>query len=149
MQADRKIGALKDFQGYMWAEGYANGDLLGDVYDDVTKAFDQWKENGKKLYIYSSGSVPAQKLLFGYTTKGDLLHVGLKVEAESYTKIAQDIGVEPSKILFLSDNIHEIKAAKKAGMQAIVVDRPGNAELSSEDRANHLVVTSFSDIPRP
>ncbi|KAF9973895.1 Enolase-phosphatase E1 [Actinomortierella ambigua] len=158
MKADRKIGALKDFQGYMWKEGYGNGNLLGEVYDDVTKAFDEWKQLGKKLHIYSSGSVAAQKLLFGYSTKGDLLHyfsghydtkIGLKVEKESYTKIAQDIGVEPSKILFLSDNIHEIKAAKEAGMQAIVVDRPGNAELSAEDRANHLVVTSFADIPRP
>ncbi|GJJ70159.1 enolase-phosphatase E1 [Entomortierella parvispora] len=158
MKADRKIGALKAFQGYMWREGYANGDLKGALYEDVIPAFDQWKAEGKRLYIYSSGSVPAQKLLFGYSEKGDLLHyfsghydttIGQKVEADSYTKIAADIGLSPSKILFLSDNILEIIAAKKAGLQAVVTDRPGNAPLSEEDHANNIVVKSFLEIPKP
>ncbi|KAG0336777.1 Enolase-phosphatase E1 [Podila humilis] len=158
MKADRKIGALKSFQGYMWREGYNSGDLKGELYDDVIPAFDQWKAEGKKLYIYSSGSVPAQKLLFGFSQFGDLLHyfndhydtnIGLKMEAESYSKIAQDIGIEPSKILFLSDNIHEIIAAKKAGLQAVITDRPDNLPLSAEDRASHIVVKSFLDIPKP
>ncbi|KAF9580929.1 hypothetical protein BGW38_002232 [Lunasporangiospora selenospora] len=158
MKADRKIGALKDFQGYMWAEGYANGELKGSIYDDVTKALDQWKSDSKKLYIYSSGSVPAQKLIFGFSDKGDLLHyfsgyydtnIGLKVEVESYTKIAADIGAEPAKILFLSDNIREIEAAKKAGFQAVILDRPGNEPLSDEARSKHIVVKSFLDIPKP
>ncbi|KAG0038840.1 hypothetical protein BGZ83_002976 [Gryganskiella cystojenkinii] len=142
MKADRKIGALKAFQGYMWKEGYANGDLKGAVYDDVIPAFDQWKTDGKKLYIYSSGSIAAQKLLFGFSEKGDLLHyfsghydttIGQKVEPESYTKIATDI---------------EIIAAKKAGLQAVVTDRPGNALLSEEDRNNNIVVKSFLEIPK-
>jgi len=158
MKADRKIGALKAFQGYMWKEGYANGDLKGALYEDVVPAFDQWKAEGKKLYIYSSGSIPAQKLLFGHSEKGDLLHyfsghydttIGQKIEAESYSKIAADIGVNPERALFLSDNIHEINAAKKTGFQAVVVDRPGNDPLSDEDRASNIVVKSFSDIPKP
>ncbi|KAG0353345.1 HAD-like domain-containing protein [Gamsiella multidivaricata] len=158
MKADRKIGALKAFQGYMWKEGYANGDLKGVIYDDVIPAFDQWITEGKKVYIYSSGSIGAQKLLFGFSEKGDVLHyfsghydttIGPKVEAESYAKIAADIGLDPSKILFLSDNIHEIVAAKKAGFQAVVIDRPGNSPLSAEERANNIVVKSFLEIPKP
>ncbi|KAF9988414.1 hypothetical protein BGZ75_009452 [Mortierella antarctica] len=158
MRADRKIGALKAFQGYMWKEGYSNGDLKGALYEDVVPAFDQWKAEGKKLYIYSSGSVPAQKLLFGHSEKGDLLHyfsghydttIGQKIEAESYSKIATDIGVNPERALFLSDNIHEINAAKKAGIQAVVVDRPGNDPLSEKDRTSNIVIKSFSDIPKP
>ncbi|KAF9113397.1 hypothetical protein BGX27_001627 [Mortierella sp. AM989] len=158
MKADRKIGALKAFQGYMWREGYANGDLKGEIYKDVIPAFDQWKKEEKKLYIYSSGSIAAQKLLFKFSEKGDLLHyfsghydttIGPKVEAESYTKIASDIGLNPNRILFLSDNIHEIVAAKKAGFQAVIIDRPGNAILSEEDRKSHIVVKSFLDIPKP
>ncbi|KAG0245744.1 HAD-like domain-containing protein [Mortierella sp. GBAus27b] len=158
MRIDRKIGALKAFQGYMWKEGYANGALKGDIYDDVIPALDQWKADGKKIYIYSSGSIEAQKLIFGFTVKGDLLHyfsgyfdttTGPKVEAESYTKIAADIGVSPEKVLFLSDNIHEINAAKKAGLQAVVTDRPGNAPLTTEDRTNNIIVNSFLDIPKP
>ncbi|KAG0272584.1 Enolase-phosphatase E1 [Linnemannia exigua] len=158
MKIDRKIGALKAFQGYMWREGYANGDLKGALYADVIPAFDHWKAEGKKLYIYSSGSIPAQKLLFGYSEKGDLLHyfaghydttIGLKVQAESYTKIAADIGVTPARILFLSDNIQEIVAAKKAGFQTVVTDRPGNAPLSAEEREGNIVVKSFLEIPKP
>ncbi|KAG9326001.1 hypothetical protein KVV02_008433 [Mortierella alpina] len=158
MKADRKIGALKAFQGYMWKEGYSNGDLKGALYEDVVPAFDQWKAEGKKLYIYSSGSVPAQKLLFGHSEKGDLLHyfsghydttIGQKIETESYSKIATDIGINPERALFLSDNIHEINAAKKAGIQAVVVDRPGNDPLSEKDRTSNIVVKSFSDIPKP
>ncbi|KAF9322690.1 Enolase-phosphatase E1 [Podila minutissima] len=158
MKADRKIGALKAFQGYMWKEGYTNGDLKGEIYPDVIPSFDQWKSEGKKLYIYSSGSISAQKLLFGFSQSGDVLHyfaghydttIGQKVEAESYTKIAKDIGLQPSKILFLSDNIHEIVAAKKAGLQAVVTDRPGNEPLTADERAANIVVKSFSDIPKP
>ncbi|KAF8998484.1 Enolase-phosphatase E1, partial [Haplosporangium bisporale] len=75
--------------------------------------------------------------------------IGQKVDAESYSKIAKDIGLEPSKILFLSDNIHEIVAAKKAGLQAVVTDRPGNAPLTADEHASNIVVKSFSDIPKP
>ncbi|KAF9365776.1 hypothetical protein BGX34_008380 [Mortierella sp. NVP85] len=158
MKVDRKIGALKAFQGYMWKEGYENGDLKGDIYDDVIPALDQWKAEGKKMYIYSSGSIEAQKLIFGYTAKGDLKHyfsgyfdttTGPKVEAQSYTKIAEQIAVDPAKILFLSDNINEIVAAKKAGFQAVVTDRPGNAPLTEEERASNTVVSSFLEIPKP
>ncbi|KAF9152255.1 hypothetical protein BG015_005566 [Linnemannia schmuckeri] len=158
MKADRKIGALKAFQGYMWREGYAKGDLKGALYEDVIPAFDKWKAEGKKLYIYSSGSIAAQKLLFGFSEKGDLLHyfsghydttIGLKVEAESYTKIATDIDLSPSRILFLSDNIHEIVAAKKAGFQTVIIDRPGNAHLTAEERDGNIVVKSFLEIPKP
>ncbi|CAO3631034.1 unnamed protein product [Mucor fragilis] len=117
MKADRKIGALKSFQGYMWKEGYESGVLRGVVYDDVVPALDQWKAAGKKIYIYSSGSVPAQKLLVGYSTKGDLMGyfsgyfdttVGLKTESASYKNIAQLIGKEndTKSILFVTDNIN-------------------------------------------
>ncbi|KAF9547824.1 Enolase-phosphatase E1 [Mortierella hygrophila] len=157
MKADRKIGALKAFQGYMWREGYTNGDLKGALYEDVIPAFDLWRAEGKKLYIYSSGSIDAQKLLFGFSEKGDLLHyfsghydttIGLKVNAESYAKIAADIGLSPARILFLSDNIHEIVAAKKAGFQTVITDRPGNAPLTTEERDGNLVVKSFLEIPK-
>ncbi|KAI8356675.1 2,3-diketo-5-methylthio-1-phosphopentane phosphatase [Blakeslea trispora] len=154
MKADRKIGALKSFQGYMWKEGYESGELRGVVYDDVVPAFDQWKAAGKKIYIYSSGSVPAQKLLVGYSTKGDLskyfsgyfdTSIGLKVESPSYKKIAQEIQQEESRILFITDNIKEVLAASEAGYQVVISDRPGNAPLGPESQS-FKVVTSFDQI---
>ncbi|KAG2218707.1 hypothetical protein INT45_002415 [Circinella minor] len=142
MAADRKIGALKAFQGLMWKDGYASGELRGEIYDDVIPLLKQWKSAGKDMYIYSSGSVPAQKLIVGYSDKGDLTEyfsgyfdtsIGLKVESTSYEKIAQEIGKSPSRILFVSDNIKEIQAAKQAGYQVVISERPGNAPLDSEN----------------
>ncbi|CEP07045.1 hypothetical protein [Parasitella parasitica] len=156
MKADRKIGALKSFQGYMWKEGYESGELRGEVYDDVVPALDKWKADDKKIYIYSSGSVPAQKLLVGYSTKGDLMSyfsgyfdtgVGLKTESTSYKNIARQIGKEndTEHILFVTDNINEIFAAAKAGYQVVISDRPGNAPLGPESK-NYKIVTSFDQI---
>ncbi|KAL1936751.1 hypothetical protein VTP01DRAFT_885 [Rhizomucor pusillus] len=156
MAADRKIGALKAFQGYMWKEGYENGQLKGDIYDDVLPRLDQWRADGKKIYIYSSGSVPAQKLLVGYSVKGNLLKyfdgyfdttIGLKVEKKSYDNIAKEIGLAPDRILFVSDNVKEIQAAKEAGYQVIISDRPGNARLDASSRKEFTVITSFDQIP--
>ncbi|CAO3672615.1 unnamed protein product [Rhizopus microsporus] len=154
MKADRKIGALKSFQGYMWKEGYESGELRGVIYDDVLPRLDQWIAEGKKIYIYSSGSVPAQKLLVGFSTKGDLskyfsgyfdTKIGLKIEPESYKKIAQEINKECSSILFVSDNIKEIVAANEVGYQVVISDRPGNAPLGDESKA-FKIITSFDQI---
>ncbi len=79
MNADRKVLALKQLQGHMWKTAYANGKIKGHVYEDVTPAFDNWKSRGIQIYIYSSGSISAQKLLFGYSKKGNILHVIFKL----------------------------------------------------------------------
>ncbi|KAI9485354.1 MAG: 2,3-diketo-5-methylthio-1-phosphopentane phosphatase [Benjaminiella poitrasii] len=156
MNIDRKIGALKSFQGYMWKEGYESNVLCGVVYDDVVPVLAQWKAAGKKIYIYSSGSVPAQKLIVGYSTKGDITNyfsgyfdttVGLKTETESYSNIAKQIGKEndTKSILFVTDNIKEIFAAKQAGYQVVISDRPGNMPLGPESK-EFKIVTSFEQI---
>jgi len=49
--------------------------ILFSVYEDVPKAFELWTNNGQKIYVYSSGSVEAQKLLFENSVHGDLLKV--------------------------------------------------------------------------
>ncbi|KAG1289672.1 hypothetical protein G6F66_009297 [Rhizopus arrhizus] len=154
VKADRKIGALKAFQGYMWKEGYESGELRGVIYDDVVPKFDQWISQGKKIYIYSSGSVPAQKLLVSFSTKGDLTNyfsgyfdttIGLKVQTESYEAIAKEINKSSHSILFVSDNIKEIVAAHQAGYQVVISDRPGNAPLDVESE-QFKVITSFDQI---
>ncbi|KAI9491049.1 2,3-diketo-5-methylthio-1-phosphopentane phosphatase [Zychaea mexicana] len=154
MAADRKNGALKAFQGFMWKDGYSTGELCGEIYADVVPLLDQWRAAGKPIYIYSSGSVPAQKLIVGYSDKGDLSKyfsgyfdtaIGLKVEAASYEKIAQEIGKDPSRILFVSDNIKEIQAAKQAKYQAVISERPGNAPLGPESK-DFKIVTSFEQL---
>ncbi|KAI9018598.1 2,3-diketo-5-methylthio-1-phosphopentane phosphatase [Phycomyces nitens] len=154
MAADRKIGALKAFQGYMWKEGYSSGELRGQVYDDVVPALNKWRDSGKKIYIYSSGSVPAQKLLVGYSDKGNLMEyfsgyfdttIGLKTEVQSYVNIAKDISKDPKQILFVTDNIKETIAAHQAGFQVVISDRPGNALLGPESAA-FKIVTAFDQI---
>ncbi|KAJ1655208.1 enolase-phosphatase E1 [Dispira simplex] len=155
MQQDRKIKALKDFQGYMWKDGYYSGDLKATVYEDVVDALHTWHERGTPVYIYSSGSVPAQKLLFGYSDRGDLTHylhgyydtsVGSKLAPESYQAIARSIGQEPANILFVSDNPKEIQAANATGMQAVISLRPGNTPITDDVLQKYMSVTSFASL---
>ena len=136
MDADAKMTALKDVQGRIWAAGYAAGELTGHVYPDAAEALRRWYGEGVKLAVFSSGSVAAQKLIFGHSDQGDLSTLfsgwfdtttGPKREAMSYVLIADALGVPPADMLFLSDVAGETDAAKAAGMQALLIDRDGGA----------------------
>jgi len=136
IKSDRKHPALKGLQGLIWEDGYKNGELAGHVYDDVPAALRRWKDRGLKVGVYSSGSVLAQKLLFGHTRFGDLTPlfqdnfdtaVGPKREPESYREIARRLGVPAPEILFLSDTPEELAAAKAAGFAALQLVREGAA----------------------
>lgn len=129
---DRKSTALKALQGMIWKEGYAAKDFRAHIYPEVAKRLRAWQIAGKRLYVYSSGSVPAQKLFFGHTEVGDLkplfsgyfdTETGPKREAESYRRIATAIGVPAGEILFLSDITEELDAARAAGMQTTLLAR--------------------------
>ncbi len=135
IRQDRKLTALKDIQGMVWEEGYLKGDITAPLYEDVPIALKQWHENGLTLSVYSSGSVPAQKLLYGYSRSGDLrglfshwfdTRIGPKQDPSSYTAISEAMQVSSKKILFISDSLAECKAADAAGLAVLFSDRPGN-----------------------
>ncbi|KAK8160441.1 HAD-like domain-containing protein [Phyllosticta citrichinensis] len=219
MKQDSKVPYLKKLQGYLWKNGWENGAFVAPLYADVVPQLRAWHGSGKQIVIFSSGSVDAQKLLFGHvgtleddqsdpsapetaeekrktepankenvdqaepaakkvkTTEAkddakaevpdvktpavasqdlnplitdyfDTQNAGPKQEKASYEKIAQALGKECSEILFLSDNVKEVKAAAlEAGMKSFVIDRPGNEPLSEDDRKALTVYTSFKDIP--
>ncbi|HLI16670.1 MAG TPA: acireductone synthase [Rhodanobacteraceae bacterium] len=130
---DRKFTPLKALQGMIWKTGYEAGDYRAHVYPEVPARLRQWKSRGLKLYVYSSGSVSAQKLFFRHTEAGDLFPLfdgwfdtglGGKRERGSYLRIAETIGLDPPAIVFLSDIGAELDAARGAGMQTIQVARP-------------------------
>ncbi len=138
---DRKSTALKSLQGKIWHQGYTDGSLRSQVFVDVKPAFERWTEAGKRLFIFSSGSVQAQKLLFRYSEVGDLTEfisgyfdtqTGAKREAASYGKIADAIGTTAEKILFISDVTAELKAAKEGGMKTLFSMREGNHSFDAE-----------------
>ncbi|WP_256592014.1 acireductone synthase, partial [Pseudomonas sp. HMWF006] len=146
---DRKATPLKALQGMVWAQGYQAGQLKGHVYPDAVEALQRWHAAGYQLFVYSSGSVQAQKLIFGCSEAGDLTPLfsgyfdttsGPKREAQSYTNIQQAIGVEPGEILFLSDIVQELDAAQAAGLQTCGLAREGG-ELEG-----HVSVDSFTGI---
>jgi enolase-phosphatase E1 len=137
---DRKATPLKEIQGRIWANGYASGAFRGHVYPDAAEALRAWHAAGYRLHVYSSGSVAAQKLIFGHSDQGDLAplfsgwfdtNVGPKRAATSYTRIARSIGEAPDAILFLSDHPAEIAAAREAGLRTLLVDRAGEAGIAS------------------
>ena len=147
---DKKITPLKTLQGMIWKAGYENGDFKGHVYPDVEPVLRKWHEQGIRLYVFSSGSVEAQKLIFGYSEAGDLTplfsgyfdtQIGNKREAESYKNIISKINVEPDEILFLSDIEQELDAAKEAGINTLQLVRGGT--ISSK---RHKTVTNFEQI---
>lgn len=154
---DRKHTALKALQGMIWVAGYRDGDYAAHIYDDAAEALKQWHGNGHRIYVYSSGSVPAQKLFFSHTAAGDLTtlfsgyfdtEMGGKRDAESYRRIATAIEQEPSNIIFLSDIVEELDAARDAGMNTVLLDRLGDYPDPRLDAATHghLRVTSFQAI---
>jgi enolase-phosphatase E1 len=131
---DRKATPLKTLQGLIWAQGYADGTLQGHVYPDTPEALRRWHAAGVAIYIYSSGSIAAQKLIFGRSIAGDLTPLlsgyfdtttGPKREAESYTKIADATGFVAKEILFVSDMQAEVDAARAAGLRALLIARSG------------------------
>jgi len=153
MAEDRKATPLKALQGMIWKAGYENGDYTAHLYPDTAPALRRWHDAGLPLYVYSSGSIAAQKLFFGYSDVGDLTALfsgyfdtttGMKQDVESYRRIAKTIGIAPEDILFLSDIEAELDAARAAGLRTILLDRAGIAPPS-----RHPCVTSFADIPLP
>ena len=148
---DRKITPLKSLQGLLWETGYQQGDFSGHVYPDARDALEYWKEQGIDLYVYSSGSVHAQKLLFGHTAFGDLnglfsgyfdTRIGAKADPQSYRRIAGELGIDAAEILFLSDIEAELDAAREAGMQTAWLVRGRVPDAG----ASHPQAADFGDI---
>ncbi len=153
MAGDAKITALKQLQGLIWEAGFKSGELTAHVYDDVAPALARWHDAGVALGIYSSGSVHAQKLFFGHTEAGDLsqyfeVHfdtlVGPKRDEFSYAKIADQWRHPPEHILFVSDVVEELDAARDASMATALCVRPGNAPIA--DPRDHPQITTFDEI---
>jgi len=151
MDRDRKSTALKSLQGKIWKEGFESGELKGTLFDDAPEAFRRWSAEGR-VAIYSSGSVEAQKLFFRHSSAGDLTplisgyfdtRTGPKMESSSYTAIAAAMDIPPPELLFFSDSVRELDAARDAGCQTRLVMRPGNAPV--DDARGHSILTSLEE----
>ncbi len=149
---DSKCSALKSLQGKIWQEGYRTGELRGEVYPDVPAALARWSKQGKIICIFSSGSVLAQKLLFGSTPAGDLtrflrayfdITIGPKSAPESYLRIAEALALKTPNILFISDVAKELDAARDAGMQTALCARTKSTEQVA---SSHRAINSFEEI---
>jgi enolase-phosphatase E1 len=154
---DRKLPALKALQGMIWADGYAAGEYRAHVYDDAVDGLRRWHAAGHPLHVYSSGSVAAQKLLFGHSTAGDLsplfsgwfdTAIGGKRETESYRTLVRTLARPANEIVFLSDVVEELDAAREAGMETVLLDRREDYPTPRLGDATHghRRVESFADI---
>ena len=153
---DRKATPLKALQGLIWKTGYENGDYKAHMYPDATEYLKKWHDSGLPLYVYSSGSVKAQELFFGYSQDGNLLPLfkghfdtlmGGKRETQSYLNILAELqkthaGLNAADVLFLSDIKEELDAAKEAGMQTVWLVREDDIPADAE----HKAVKSFEEI---
>ena len=155
MDEDRKVTPLKMLQGLVWEQGYRQGDFTGHVYQDAVDGLRRWHEQGVRLYVYSSGSVQAQKLLFAHSDAGDLTAlfsgyfdttIGAKREVAAYRLIIEALELAAHEIVFLSDIPAELMAAKAAGMQAIGLAR--HAQPMSMDAAAFEWCRDFADVDK-
>lgn len=152
MNQDRKSTVLKSIQGKIWAYGFDRGELFGEVYPDVPAALERWHSHAR-IAIYSSGSVQAQQYLFSHVKRGSLApyisayfdtHVGPKIEPASYRAIASKMELAPADILFISDAVKELDAARDAGLVTLLSVRPGNPPVA--DAHGHSAIHSFDGI---
>ncbi|MHB1951707.1 MAG: acireductone synthase [Acidiferrobacteraceae bacterium] len=144
---DRKVAPLKSLQGLIWAEGYARAEFAGHLYDDAVSALTQWHRDGIALFVFSSGSVAAQQLLFRHSVAGDLTplfrgyfdtRTGAKRDASAYRAIATAVSMRPAQLLFLSDIVEELDAAAAAGFRTVLVDRAGRFAATRHPRVARL-----------
>ena len=153
IDADAKVTPLKTLQGIIWEDGFACGDLVSHLFADVAPALVAWHHAGLALYVYSSGSVVAQRAWFGHTDAGDLNELfsgtfdtataGPKRDASSYARITEAIGQPGERLLFLSDVATELDAAITCGWQVVEVTRPGEPHAAS---GRHPSTSTFADI---
>jgi enolase-phosphatase E1 len=148
---DQKVTPLKTLQGHIWEQGYGEGTLRGHVYADAARQMRAWRDKGLRLYVFSSGSIAAQKLIFGHSVHGNLAPLfagffdtttGPKREPSSYLAIAAAVELPPPEILFLSDTIQELDAAHTAGMATTWLNREGQSSAS----VSHRQARSFDAI---
>ena len=151
MDRDRKSTGLKSLQGRIWEGGFRAGALRAHVYPDVRPALERWRGQGRRVAIFSSGSVLAQRLLFAHTTEGDLTPMidgyfdtttGPKREAASYARIAAALGAPPAAVMFVSDVAAELDAARAAGLRTALCVR----EAAVPPASDHPVLRSFGEL---
>ena len=149
LDADQKITPLKSLQGMIWQEGYQQGHFTGHLYPDAVAQLQTWQQRGIPLYIYSSGSVTAQQLLFKYSDAGDLTpllsgyfdtRIGGKRDLASYQAILKQLQLPPAQVLFLSDVVAELDAARQAGLATVQLIREQQAT------GDHPVAENFYQI---
>ncbi|XP_060068391.1 enolase-phosphatase E1-like [Ylistrum balloti] len=155
MADDRKSTALKQLQGHMWREGYKTGKIKAMIYDDVEPVITQLIDEGVSMYVYSSGSVEAQKELFRHVEEGDITklftdffdtNIGSKTECSSYTAISEKINVIPGEILYLTDDPKEGAASMQAGFRVALLDRDRNPLITRQVRCDFLTIKSFGEL---
>jgi enolase-phosphatase E1 len=155
IENDVKLTPLKDLQGRIWGSGYASGELVAPLFADVPAALQRWHQQGLVLAVYSSGSVPAQQLLYGHSEAGDLstlfsfwfdTSIGGKLQASSYSSIAAALNCAPNAVLFISDALGELEAAAAAGMACLFSDREGNP---GRDCGRFAKISDYSQLTLP
>ena len=152
IRRDRKVTPLKDLQGKIWADGYARGELIGPLFDDVPTSLRRWQQQGLVLAVYSSGSIAAQQLIYQHSNHGDLrsmfshwfdTHTGSKHDPSSYSLIAELMECAPQAILFVSDLHSELEAASQSGLQVVCSQRESN---KMKDLKSYPAIDNFHQI---
>ncbi|XP_071453906.1 enolase-phosphatase E1-like [Hetaerina americana] len=138
-------------------DGYSKGHLKGHVFPDVFPAFKKWTEEGKKIYMYSSGLEMSRECLISNSVDGDITKLisGCfesdeypRTKCESFRDLCKKVGSPADQVAFLTHNAASASAAHKAGLVVIMLSREGNTYIGNCTRESFPVITSFEDISK-
>jgi enolase-phosphatase E1 len=125
-------------QKLVWLEGYHKRELRTPVFEDVLPALKNFRDKGFKIAIFSGVDSSLCHQLFENTTEGDLSSyfgkffdttTGNKKDPESYRRIANELSVKESDILYITDYGQEAKIAHTTGVQCLLIIRPKNRRI--------------------
>ncbi|ARN83167.1 acireductone synthase [Methylocystis bryophila] len=151
MKQDRKASPLKYLQGRVWREAHEAGALEIEFYADAAEAIRAWAAAGLRLFVYSSQSEEAQRMLLAHTPYGDLTPLfegfldttfGQKIEPGSYRDLVERLALPAGAILLLSGNEEELDAARSEGLATARLMRDG-AEKSGHPASPDFTSLQF------
>jgi enolase-phosphatase E1 len=137
MKQGRKATPLKIIQGLVWREAYERSPLDGALYPDVADRLAAWAAAGLRLFVYSSNSQAAQKLLLSHGSSAEVTRffegffdttLGQKIEPGSYRDICERLELPAASILVLSESEEELDAARTAGLATTRIARDGGVD---------------------
>lgn len=148
-------GPLRKLVHKVWENGYIEGDIEGEVFEDAWTKMHEWGKADVPIYSYGWGLVSDRRMIFKYSEFGDLSSLfkghfdrtdGDLSSPDSFLAIAEKINISPLFCTCIATTTTTLQAAQDAGMDVVLLDRSGAGVGKDE---SYPIVKSFDEIVLP